>query len=65
MKKTVVLFALAAWTLLAGQDRAVPATSNPLSTSGHTMLMQTDGGGPMPMCPPLTCPLASGQVLPN
>jgi len=65
MNKAVVLFLLAACISPVGQDRAVPATSNPLSTSGHTMLMQTDGGGPMPMCPPLTCPLASGQVLPN
>ena len=55
MKKAVVLFALAACSLLVGQDRATSATSNLLNANGEAYMGQ--GTGPMPMCPPDGCPI--------
>lgn len=53
MQQAVVLFALA-WALLAGQDRAVPATSNSQTASAQSSI----DTGPMPLCPPSQgCPL--------
>lgn len=56
MKKAVVLFALAACAVLVGQDRAVPATSNPLNSSGYIVSSFVDGTGPVPLCTP-QCPV--------
>lgn len=56
MKKAVVLFALAACALLVRQDRAIPATSNPLNISGHAFSSPLDGTGPIPLCTP-QCPV--------
>jgi hypothetical protein len=56
MKKAVVLFALAACFLLAGQDRATSATSNLQNVKGETLAEQGGGTGPAPLCTP-QCPL--------